>query len=179
MTRGGQARGGQARGGQARGGQARVTDAPVAGPGALDWLGVLVLVLCGLLSGLLDALLVPLYAGSVIVPLAVVTAVVGNVALPTLARMLVPRGGIAALPFVGWLIVVVVFGSVARPEGDVILPGAPGGAKWVSYGMLLLGTLAGAGTLLLASNPARPPAAPTRDADRTGRRPKGGRGVSR
>ena len=44
-------------------------------PGLLDWGGVAVLCLCGALAALLEALLVPLYAGSVLVPIAVVLAV--------------------------------------------------------------------------------------------------------
>jgi len=127
-------------------------DAPV---GPRDWCGVALLVLAGLLAGLLETLLVPLYAGSVIVPVAVVLAVASNIALPTLARMLVPRTSAAALPFLAWLVVVIGFGTITRPEGDVILPGAPDGAKWVTYGMLLLGAVAGAGTLLRQSTPPR------------------------
>jgi len=128
-----------------------------APPAALDWAGVIALVLCGLLCGLLEALLVPLYAGTVVVPVAVVLAIGSNIALPRLVWALVPRTGIAALPFLAWLLVVIGFGSLTRPEGDVILPGGgPGGVVWVTYGMLLLGAVAGAGTLFAMANPPAP-----------------------
>ncbi len=119
---------------------------------ALDWLGVAVLTATGALSALMETLLVPFYVGTVVVPIAVVMALVGNVALPLLVRSIVPRTFAAAAPFVAWLIVVVGFGVFARPEGDVILPGnGPGGVVFVSYGVLLGGTLAGAVTLVVVS----------------------------
>ena len=52
----------------------------------------------------------------------------------------------AALPFVLWLVVVVALG-VSRPEGDVLLPAGSGAQPWVTYGMLLAGTLAGGVTV--------------------------------
>lgn len=120
-----------------------------------DRAGVVLLAVCGALAGLLESLLVPLYWGSVIFPLAVVLAVVGNVVLPRLARALVPATGAALAPFLGWLIVVVGFGVVSRPEGDVILPGAPNSLEFVTYGLLLGGALAGTVTVVWISPPRR------------------------
>jgi hypothetical protein len=120
-----------------------------------DRLGVVVLAACGALAGLIESLLVPLYWGSVIFPVAIVMAVVSNVALPRLARALVPRTGAALAPFVGWLIVVVGFGVVSRPEGDVILPGSPNTLEFVTYGLLLGGALAGTVTVVWISPPRR------------------------
>jgi hypothetical protein len=118
-----------------------------------DWAGVVLIAACGALAGLLESLLVPLYWGSVIFPLAVVCAVVGNVALPRLASALVPTTTAALAPFLGWLIVVVGFGVLSRPEGDVILPGSPGKLEFVTYGLLLGGALAGTATVVLSSPP--------------------------
>jgi hypothetical protein len=118
-----------------------------------SWAGVALLAACGALAGLLESLLVPLYWGSVIFPIAVVLAVVSNVVLPRLARALVPTTGAALAPFLGWLIVVVAFGVVSRPEGDVILPGAPGSLEFVTYGLLLGGALAGTVTVVWISPP--------------------------
>lgn len=113
--------------------------------------GVLLVAASGLLAGLIGALLVPLYIGSTIFPITIVVAVLANVALPRLAHALVPRTGAALTPFLAWLIVVVGFGVVSRPEGDVILPGAPGSLEAVTYAVLLCGALAGTATVVWLS----------------------------
>jgi hypothetical protein len=115
------------------------------------WVGVATLCGCAALAGLLALFLVPLYAGSVLVPVAVLIALVTNVALPRLARTLIDTTAASVLPFVCWLIVVVGIGVVTRPEGDVVLPGGGGGQQWVAYGVLLGGALAGALTVALSS----------------------------
>jgi hypothetical protein len=125
------------------------TAAPTAArtrPGVTGWLALLLLCLSAALAGLLEAVFVPLYAGSSLVPVAVVAAVATNVALPLLARSVLPTMVGVAAPFLVWLVVLVGFGVVARPEGDVILPG--GDAQWVSYGVLLGGALAGTLTVV-------------------------------
>ena len=118
-------------------------------------LGIAALCATGALAGLLDVLLVPLYVGSTLVPLGALFAIVGNIALPRLAFSLHRTTLAAAAPFLTWLVVVVGFGVVTRPEGDVTLPG--GSAQWGSYLMLLGGTLVGAGTVATAVPPRRPP----------------------
>jgi hypothetical protein len=118
---------------------------------ALDWLGVAVLSGCAALAGLLELLYVPLYAGSILVPVTVVFAIAFNLGLPRLARTLVDTTSAALLPFLTWLAVVVAVGLFPRPEGDVILPGGGGGVEWVSYGVLLGGALAGTVTLVFIS----------------------------
>jgi hypothetical protein len=121
----------------------------------LTGFGIGALCASGALAGLIEMLLVPLYAGSTLVPIAVVMAVVGNIALPLLARMLVPTTGGTLAPFASWLLVVIVIGLFPRPEGDVILPGGGGALEWVTYGVLLGGALAGTVTVVMSTG--RPP----------------------
>jgi hypothetical protein len=122
-------------------------------PGALDWAGVALLTLTGALAGLVETLLVPLYAGSVVAPVSVLLAIASNIALPRLARALVPRTAAALAPFAGWLVVVILFGVLARPEGDVVLPGAPAALQYVTYGVVFGGALAGTATLVMMTPP--------------------------
>jgi hypothetical protein len=125
----------------------------------LDWAAVVLVAACAALAGLLELFLVPLYAGSTLVPIAVLLAVASNACLPRLSRAIVPSTGAAVVPFAAWLVVVVGIGLTTRPEGDVVLPGG-GGVQWVGYGVLLGGALAGTVTLVLsAPAPRRPPGA--------------------
>ena len=112
------------------------------------WAGVALMCGCAALAAMLALFLVPLYAGSVIVPVAVLVALASTVALPRLAYVLVESTLAMVLPFLAWLFVVIAIGVVPRPEGDVVLP-AGGGPEWVSYGVLLGGALAGTVTLVL------------------------------
>ena len=134
----------------------------------LDRAGVGLVALCAALAAMLEALLVPLYIGSVVFPIAILFAILSNFALPRLARALVPSTPAAVVPFVAWLAVMIGFGLVTRPEGDVILPG--GTLQWVTYGVLFGGVLAAAVSIVmstpapLAAGPAppapRPPSGP-------------------
>jgi hypothetical protein len=132
-------------------------------PGRIGWperLGVVLIALCAALAAILEALLVPLYIGSIPFPLSVVMAILSNLALPRLARALIPSTGVAAVPFIMWLVVMVGFGLVTRPEGDVILPG--GELQWVTYGLLFGGALAGVvGIVTSTPVPQRPLTAST------------------
>lgn len=131
------------------------TGPPATGPGPLDWAGVVLLCACAALAALLELAFIPLYAGSIVVPVVVAGALVGNVVLPMMARGLVGSTAGALVPFLTWLVVVLIFGVLfPRPEGDVLLPG--GSLTWVSYGVLLGGTLAGTLTIVLGSTPRAP-----------------------
>lgn len=116
------------------------------------WAGVVLACLAAMLAAVLEMFFVPLYAGTVIVPVAVVGAVIGNIVLPRLCHALVPRTLAAALPLLAWLAVVVIVGLLPRPEGDVVLPGGSG-LQWASYGVVLGGALAGTVTLVWLSGP--------------------------
>jgi len=115
-----------------------------------DLVGLALVVASAALAALIEALLVPLYAGRFVLPIAVVLAVVGNVAFPRLAARLVPRAIAILLPLMVWLVIMVAFGVSSRPEGDVILPAAPTGSELVTYGVLLGGALAGTVTVVLS-----------------------------
>lgn len=119
------------------------------------WLGVAVLCGCAALAALLTLFLVPIYAGSVVIPVAVVLALASNIALPRLARSLVSSTAGATLPFATWMLVVLVVGVMARPEGDVVLPGG-GAVQWVAYGVLLGGFAAGMVTISITGTKRRP-----------------------
>jgi hypothetical protein len=125
----------------------------VTGGKALAAAGILLICLCGVCAALLEALLVPIYVGTIPVPVAVVLAVLSNIAFPRIAYRIAPRGLAALAPFACWLVVIFIFGIVARPEGDVILPGGSS-VQYVSYGVMLGGALAGTLTVVL-SVPAR------------------------
>jgi hypothetical protein len=121
---------------------------PDAEPGAWGWLAAALLGGCGALAGLVESMLIPVYAGSVLVPIAPVLAVLSNIVLPRLGRYGAGRTAGAVVPFAGWLVVVVALSMFNRPEGDVIYPGGTW-LQWCSYGVIIGGTLAGAITIVV------------------------------
>jgi len=123
------------------------------------WAGVALISLCGALAAILEALLVPLYAGHLIVPAAVLLAVAGNLAFPRMARTLVPTTVASALPLVAWIAVMFLF-LAGRPEGDIVFPGKPGAVVWTFYGTLFGGVLAGIVSVVAAVPPPGPRATP-------------------
>jgi len=118
----------------------------------LGWAGVALVAVVAALAALLEAFLVPLYAGSVIVPVSVLLAVAGSVALPRMARALVPRTGASLVPLLAWLAVMLGL-LIGRPEGDVAFPGAPTSAELTFYGTLFGGVLAGLAAVALSVPP--------------------------
>jgi hypothetical protein len=152
------------------------TDAPApAAPeaavhnGPLAWAGVVLICLIAVLAAGFEALLVPLYSGSHLFPITVVLTLLSNIALPLMARTLVRSLLALVLPFISWLVMMIGFGIVPRPEGDVILPGGP--PQWVSYAVILGGALAGVITVVIASPQATLPPRPPTAATRTDRAP--------
>jgi hypothetical protein len=119
----------------------------------VDVAGVALIALCAALAAVIEALLVPFYIGSVIAPVAVLLSLASNAVLPRLADTLVPTMAARLAPFGTWLIVMIGFGVLARPEGDVILPGAPQGEQFVTYGVLLGGALVGTVTMVWLAPP--------------------------
>jgi hypothetical protein len=119
-----------------------------------DWAMLVVLCVAAVFSGVLEVLFVPLYVGSVLVPVVVLFAVVGNLLLPRLGRTLVPSGAGAMAPFLCWLLPVLVLALIARPEGDVLVQGG-GGQQWTFWGLLLGGCAAGFATVITTAPPPR------------------------
>lgn len=124
------------------------------------------LCVCAIGASVLELLFVPFYVGSVLLPVVVPAAVVGNVLLPGLGYRLMGRTLGGVLPFLSWLVPLLVLSLTPRSEGDVIVL-AEQGQEWTFYGVLLLGTAAALATVNRLSAPARraarrPPTAPGR-----------------
>ena len=89
-----------------------------------------------------EVLWLPLRAGTVLVPVSVAAAVVGNVVLVEGAYLCSRSRVVAALPAVAW-IVVAMAASFGRPEGDLVLGGTADLAS-LSQVFLLAGVVAAA-----------------------------------
>lgn len=120
-------------------------------------LGVVLLSAAAALAGLLEVLFVPLRNGTVLVPVVIMFAVLGNIAFARLARWLVDTTAAAVAPFVCWLVVVLGLAMTPRAEGDVLIS-AGGREQWVFYGMLLGGAAAGIAAVVLTAEPRSSPA---------------------
>ena len=107
-------------------------------PTVLLVLGLLLFAVAGALAGLIEVTLIPLRQGTALIPVAPVLTVVTGVLLPLLGRRLTDSTAGAAPPAFGQLLTIWLLGT-GRPEGDVLMPA--GSASWVSYAVLVLGTL--------------------------------------
>jgi hypothetical protein len=107
-------------------------------PGWQRVLGGLLVAVGAVELAVVESFLVPLRAGTVPLPVSVLLAVVGNVALTRLMWRACRHRGAAAAPVVAWLVVVLVL-AARRQEGDLVVPGTATGLAF-----LLLGTVAGA-----------------------------------
>jgi hypothetical protein len=116
--------------------------------------GIVLLCLAAIVAAALELFLVPLRDGTAMVPVSVLFAAVGNVALPRLGRAFADRTGAMVAPFVAWLVPMVLLALTARPEGDVVIPGG-GDEQWVYYLALLAGGIAGMVTVAVGA-PRRP-----------------------
>jgi hypothetical protein len=153
-----------------------VAPAPSDTPGVAEWVGVALLCACAVLSALLELLFVgQFYIGTMIVPVVVIVAIVGNVLLPVWGFRIVHRISGAVLPVLSWLIPILVLSMYTRPEGDLFVI-AEFHQQWVFYGLLLLGAGAGFATVVVLSGGAaprrprtQPPAAPHPSPRPTGR----------
>ena len=97
----------------------------------------------------LECFLVPLRIGRWPVPVCVLAAVAGNVALCRLAVRLTGRRAPGLLPPLIWLAVVLAL-AAPRPEGDLVVPGS-----WVGILFLFAGAIAGAYGAASAMLPSR------------------------
>lgn len=119
-------------------------------PGAAGWVTVAFLCGAAALSAMLElAFLSEFYAGTVIIPVTIVAAMVGNVLLPMLGLRALGRTAGAVLPLLCWLIPVLVLTMYNRPEGDLFVI-AEYQQQYAFYGLLLGGSAAGLATVVLA-----------------------------
>jgi hypothetical protein len=125
-------------------------------PTAADWGVVAALCVCAVVLSVLELLFVPFYVGRLIFPIAVPVAIAGNIALPRLGIGLLGRAAGGVLPFLAWLIPLLVLALTPRAEGDVIVL-AVTAQEWTFYGVLILGCVAGMVTIS-RSSPRRVPA---------------------
>jgi hypothetical protein len=119
-------------------------------PAGLVLAGLLIYAVAGVLSATIEILLVPLRDGTTLIPIAVLLAVAGNIALPRLSRTLTGTVVGALPPVIAWIVTLVILMST-RPEGDVLLPGG-GSVQWVSYGVMLGGLFTGLITVALVAD---------------------------
>jgi hypothetical protein len=124
--------------------------------------GTVVGVLGGFVTAVWEVFLSPLYVHHVIVPIAPVLAVVGNVALVWFTKRVTGRTGLALLPGLVWFVTMFA-GSVRTTEGDLLIPAS----DWPGLAALLVGAVAwglAAYRQILAvprREPPPPPPAPT------------------
>jgi hypothetical protein len=119
-------------------------------PTGLLVLGFGLFAVAGVLAGLLEVTLIPLRYGTALIPMAPVLTVLTGVLLPALGRGLTDTTPAAVPPAVGQLLTIWLL-ATGRPEGDVLLPA--GGTAWVSYSVLILGTLVPLSMLGFSSRP--------------------------
>jgi hypothetical protein len=124
-------------------------------------LGFVIALLLAALSAAFEAFLAPLYWGSTRLPVSLVAAVVGNIALVYFAYVVTGRRLAAVGPALVWVVVMVAAAS-RTSEGDLVLTDN----NWVGIGTMLAGSvafaLAGYRLVLTAMRPSRaaPPAPP-------------------
>ena len=112
-------------------------------PPALHTLGwSLVAVLVSGWLAVVEVFWLPLRIGGVLLPLSVVGAVAGNLAIGTAARRLSGSGTAAVVVAVTWLVVVVA-AMIPRTEGDLVIVGG-GGTGIVSVVFLMAGVVSAA-----------------------------------
>jgi hypothetical protein len=113
-----------------------------------------VLLLLGAALGVWGAFLVPLRLPGGIEGLADVIALAGNLAVGFLAAMGLRSVAAAAMPGVGWLLTVLMIGTVARPPDEVVIPsglGSDPGIGTVGTLFLLAGAIGAIAAILLAN----------------------------
>jgi hypothetical protein len=98
--------------------------------------------LVGVLSAIIEVLLIPLYLGSHIFPITVLIAIVLNAVLPRLVALTVDWRWAIGLPLALWVITLIVLAYVNTGHGSVLVPGY-GDGQYVGLGLFFVGTVAG------------------------------------
>jgi len=115
-------------------------------------LGTLVGVAAAVVTAVLEAFLTPLWWGEVRVPLAVLLAVLTNLAVLWFTHEVTRSRLLTLLPGIAWMGVMIVL-SARTTEGDIVLAGD----NWVALGTILAGVAGyAAGAYRIVT---RPPAA--------------------
>jgi hypothetical protein len=123
---------------------------------AIDWLAFVLTCASAALAALLEIMfLTQFYLGTVIVPVVILAAVAGNVALPRMGFATMRSASGAVLPVLLWLVVVLVPVLYNRPEGDLFVLGTHG-QQYAYYGLLFAGAIAGFAVVIRATTPAPP-----------------------
>jgi hypothetical protein len=112
-------------------------------PGAVEWVTLALICGCAILSAVLELLfLSQWYIGTVLVPVVILAAIGGNLALPYWGFSVLGSAVGAVLPVGLWLIVIVLLTLYARPEGDILVLGNHG-QNYGFYGLFFGGAIAG------------------------------------
>ena len=99
--------------------------------------GLLVAVLATICTAVLEIFLAPLRVGGVPVGVAIVAAVVANLAICWFAVSTVGRGWAVAPPWAVWTVIMFFAAGVRSTEGDYLISGD----NWVALVMILTGSL--------------------------------------
>jgi hypothetical protein len=99
--------------------------------------GTVVGLVGGFVTALWEIFLSPVSAGSTLLPVSPVLAILTNVGLVWFTRQVTGRTGLALLPGVVWFVTMFA-GSVRTTEGDLLIPGN----DWPGLVALLLGAAA-------------------------------------
>jgi len=127
--------------------------------GPVDYLLLLLVCATAFLAGLIEVLLVPLYSGTVIIPITVVLGIVTTYALPRLGFWLTATVSGGVLPLVSWFVATLGLSFVGRPEADVVVVGG-NAQQWVLFALIVFGAVVGFATIVRvtgAAAPVRPP----------------------
>jgi hypothetical protein len=123
--------------------------------GAIEWASFIFVCASAALAGLLELFfLAQFYIDTVIVPVTIIAAVVGNLVLPRLGRAAIGTARGALVPVLLWLVVILVPTLYNRPEGDIFVL-AVHGQQYAYYGLLFAGAIAGFATVVVLGAPKR------------------------
>ena len=133
--------------------------------GPAEWVALALICASAALAALLELMfLARFYLGSVIVPVVILVALVGNVVLPRWGFRIMGTAKGAVLPVAAWLLTLLGLSLYTRPEGDLFVIAAYG-QQYAFYGLLLGGSLVGFVTVVTTGagviGPRRYPPAPT------------------